>query len=114
MQSFWHIAVAFCLLTVISGCQVRVDGDAPSRSSVTADQPKFGALAEDQHDAELQFEEHLVGKMRQPVRPHWILDDETLDTFIARLRRDLGIPVIVDENQLDSAGIQKTDKVNSS
>jgi serpin B len=119
MRTLAAIAATFGVLAIIAGCQVRVDtaADRAAASNQSSDQgagskPEALKPVSTDADADLQFEEQVLGKMRQPV--DWVLTEEPLDKFSQRLGKELGVPVVIDKLALDIAGVRPNETITIS
>ena len=91
MKKLVGLLAAISISAVVLGCQIQ----AETPEAATG-------------DPEIQFEERVFAKMREPI--HWKVTDETLDAFFDRLHNELGIPVVVDQPAFEAAGVRTSEK----
>lgn len=98
--------MAFEFLLALAGCQLQ--SEAPHKPKASSDdaaqavaapvQPRNDSVSATA-DEESKFEELVFGKMQQKVA--WHLANETLEDVIGRVRKALGVNVVLDKHALE-------------
>ena len=111
------VTMAFEFLLAFAGCQLQ--SEAPHEPKASSDdaaqavavpvQPRSESLSSTA-DEELKFEELVFGKMQQKVA--WHLANEKLEDVIGRVRKALGVNVVLDKNAFEFSPANASTPIN--
>lgn len=105
--------VLVCLLLVVSLSFCNIFAAEPESFEKSANGADAATEAKDATGSKplrrLEFETALLADMQRPVG--WQLDGETVENLAARVRRELKVPVVIEWQELEDAGVGREDSI---
>lgn len=105
--------VLLCLLLVVSLSFCNIFAAEPESFEKSANGADAATEAKDATGSKplrrLEFETALLADMQRPVG--WQLDGETVENLAARVRRELKVPVVIEWQELEDAGVGREDSI---